>query len=66
MFKLFMKANYLYSILWMACTGKDKFQYREESKVHSFLSERVFEICTVEHVTEKGLYHRGTPEKGGT
>lgn len=45
MFKLFMKANYLYSILWMACTGKDKFQYREESKVHKLLSEKAFEAA---------------------
>lgn len=45
MFKLFMKANYLYSIIWIACTGKDKFQYREESRVHSFLSQKAFEAA---------------------
>ncbi|MCI9452511.1 MAG: hypothetical protein HFG83_01540 [Dorea sp.] len=44
MFKLLMKANYLYSTLWIKFTGKDKFQYREESCVHHFLVQKAFEI----------------------
>ena len=37
MFRLFFRANRLYSILWIACTGKSKFEYRDESWAHHFL-----------------------------
>lgn len=36
-FKTLFKANRIYSTLWMVATGKDKFAFREESKVHEIL-----------------------------
>lgn len=38
MVKLLARANYYYSILWIALTGTDKFQYREKSNVGHFLT----------------------------
>lgn len=35
--RIIHKINWLYSVLWIACTGSDKFQYREKSRVHNFL-----------------------------
>nr|DAU27650.1 MAG TPA: hypothetical protein [Caudoviricetes sp.] len=35
--KVLTKINYLYSIIWMKATGKDKFAFREESKIHEML-----------------------------
>lgn len=36
-FKTLFNANRLYSIIWEKATGKDKFSFREESKVHEIL-----------------------------
>lgn len=32
-----MKLNNMYSKLWIALTGKDKFEYREKSHIHKFI-----------------------------
>lgn len=36
-FKTLFKANRIYSIIWEKATGKDKFAFREESKLHEIL-----------------------------
>lgn len=35
--KALSNINYFYSIIWMKATGKDKYTFREESKVHEML-----------------------------
>ncbi|MCM1217262.1 MAG: hypothetical protein NC548_22405 [Lachnospiraceae bacterium] len=42
-FKIYSTANTIYSILWIAITGKDKYSYHEESRVHQYLSGKAFE-----------------------
>lgn len=37
--KLLFKINILYSLAWMKVTGKDKYAFREESKIHEKLSD---------------------------
>lgn len=39
--KVLARINYLYSIAWMKATGKDKFAFREESKVHEMLMNAI-------------------------
>lgn len=39
--KVLAQINYLYSIVWMKATDKDKFAFREESKVHEFLMNQI-------------------------
>ena len=36
-FKTLFNVNHLYSLIWEKTTGKDKFAFREESKVHEVL-----------------------------
>ena len=36
-FKTLFNVNRLYSIIWTKATGKDKFAFREESKLHEVL-----------------------------
>lgn len=36
-FKTLFSTNRLYSIIWTKATGKDKFAFREESKLHEML-----------------------------
>lgn len=36
-FKTLFKANRIYSVAWMAVTGKSKNAFREESKIHTLL-----------------------------
>lgn len=38
------KINYLYSIAWMKTTGKDKYAFREESKIHEMLINVITDI----------------------
>lgn len=35
--KALSNINCFYSIIWMKATGKDKYTFREESKVHEML-----------------------------
>lgn len=42
--KVLTRINYLYSIAWIKATGKDKFAFREESKVHEFLMNQITDI----------------------
>lgn len=35
--KIIFKLNSLYSTLWIAVTGTDKFEYRDRSHIHSAL-----------------------------
>lgn len=42
--KVLTRINYLYSIAWMKATGKDKFAFREESKVHEMLMNAITDI----------------------
>ena len=42
--KVLAKINYLYSIIWIKVTGKDKFAFREESKVHEMLMNVITDI----------------------
>lgn len=35
--RIIMKVNYLYSVLWIAITGADKYAYRERSIVRAAL-----------------------------
>lgn len=39
--KILAKINCLYSIAWMKATGKGKYAFREESKVHEFLINQI-------------------------
>lgn len=32
-----MKLNNMYSRLWIALTGKGKFEYREQSRIHKLI-----------------------------
>ena len=43
--KVLTRINYLYSIIWMKATGKDKFAFREESKVHEMLMNTITDIA---------------------
>lgn len=36
-FKTLFNTNRFYSLIWEKATGKDKFAFREESKVHEIL-----------------------------
>lgn len=42
--KVLTRINYLYSIAWMKATDKDKFAFREESKVHEMLMNAITDI----------------------
>ncbi len=42
--KVLTKINYLYSIIWIKATGKDKFAFREESKIHEMLMDVIADI----------------------
>nr|DAK83117.1 MAG TPA: hypothetical protein [Caudoviricetes sp.]DAO07841.1 MAG TPA: hypothetical protein [Caudoviricetes sp.] len=42
--KVLTRINYLYSIAWMKATDKDKFAFREESKVHGMLMNAIADI----------------------
>lgn len=44
-FKSLFKANRTYSTLWMAATGKNKNDFREESKVHTLLLNLMSGVC---------------------
>ena len=46
--KVLTRINYLYSITWMKATGKDKFAFREESKVHEMLMNAIADITLKE------------------
>lgn len=46
--KVLAKINYLYSIAWMKATGKNKFAFREESKVHEMLMNVITDIVLKE------------------
>ena len=35
--KALYRLNILYSIAWIKATGKDKYAYRDESKVHALI-----------------------------
>lgn len=40
MFKLLMRINYIYSIIWITVTGKDKFRYRDESRFSAWIHSK--------------------------
>ena len=42
LFKALYWINVLYSMIWIRVTGKDKFDYREESKIHHILSDTMY------------------------
>lgn len=42
--KVLAQINYLYSIIWIKATGKNKFAFREESKVHEMLMNVITDI----------------------
>lgn len=42
---MILKLNATYSVIWMKCTGKDKYSYREESKVHNFLVKVAYNLA---------------------
>ena len=46
--KALAKINYLYSIIWIKVTGKDKFAFREESKFHEILINAMTNITLKE------------------
>jgi hypothetical protein len=44
-FKTLFKANRIYSVAWMAATGKTKDTFREESKIHALLLNLMLGVC---------------------
>lgn len=42
--KTLFKINILYSLVWMKVTGKDKYAFREESKIHEKLSNAMMTV----------------------
>lgn len=42
--KLLFKINILYSLVWMKVTRKDKYAFREESKIHEKLSSAMMAV----------------------
>lgn len=41
MTKFYFWLNYIYSIFWMKITRKDKFSYRDQSRVHNWVVSRM-------------------------
>lgn len=41
MTKFYFWLNYIYSVFWMKVTKKDKFSYRDESRVNSWIIARM-------------------------
>lgn len=44
-FRALFKANRIYSVAWMAVTGKSKNAFREESKIHTLLLNLILGVC---------------------
>lgn len=44
-FKTLFNVNHIYSVAWMAATGKTKDTFREESKIHTLLLNLMMEVC---------------------
>ncbi len=52
------RVDIIYSIIWMKATGKDKYAYRDESKIHALIMKWMCHI-TLNQTTKK----RGRSEK---
>lgn len=44
-FKTLFNTNRIYSVAWMAATGKTKDAFREESKIHTLLLNLMSGVC---------------------
>lgn len=45
------RVDIIYSIIWMKATGKDKYAYRDESKVHDLIIKLITSI-TLKQIKE--------------